>query len=504
MVAVSAAAAASVAVAAPMFGSPLIGRSRSVVAAGVTLIMGAQRFAASAGLLADVSDAHRHTLGALKWASGDLSTAPFTCPHSDPDDYAPPLPPLWAMQPPAAPPSPEGTCGLLFWMLVGLAIVVFTTLALHLLVHNLWKRKVNRKRAADRYQSAALTSIPLGSRTDPDLSAAEHVAQHVARASPRVARAADDGDRFPAASRRSTSGGVVSKRLPEGQARFRPYPSAFVFPGLQLVIISLFLTGLVQQAFFILSSADGTFCVTNFCPCYVLAYIAVAIAIAYVLLAVALLAIFNCSHRSQTWRPILPVPTPSLVDDPLYRALSKLRSRMHWHDPVVMRWRGTFVRPEAGIVEPARTDRLLRRPYSLWRGNASDSVDAHGFSLMARARGTTSASASFEVSILTAQIAVGALNGLGAGLGPSAGDAAILAQMLAILWIQALTSLWLLCTSPTADRCIAMVIGTQFALEGAQTMLLLIHRYCTYACRGTARIHVEVLHVCMLRCCTYA
>ena len=411
------------------------------MASGLTVIMGAQRFGASAGLLAEVSDAHRHALSAVKWASGDVHTTPFTCSPSDPDDDdMPPLPPPWTMWPPAAPPSPQRTCDLLFWMLVALAIAVFTTMVLHLIVHNSWKRRVNRKWY--QYHSAAPMSAWLSPMGD-----ADH-------------------DPFRAAP-----------HLQERHVRFIPYPSAFVFPGLQLVVISLFLTGLVQQALFILSSANGTFCLTSSCPCYVLAYIAVAIAIAYILLAVALLSLLNRSYRGKTWRPTIPVGKASMVDDPLFRALSNLRARMRWHDPVLMRIRGTFVRPEAETAEPARTERLLRRPYALGRANASDSLDAYGFSLMFRARGTTSGAASFEVSILTAQIAVGALNGLGAGLRPAAGSTGAMAQMLAVLAVQALASLWVSCTRPTADRCIAMVIGTQFALEGTQTALLLIYTF---------------------------
>ena len=82
------------------------------------------------------------------------------------------------------------------------------------------------------------------------------------------------------------------------------------------------------------------------------------------------------------------------------------------------RTRGKFAKPKDDAVEPARTERILSQPWALLKPTAGDSLDAYGFSLMARAGGFIWYATSFEVTILSTQIVVGVLNGLGAALQP--------------------------------------------------------------------------------------
>ena len=303
-------------------------------------------------------------------------------------------------------------------------------------------------------------------------------------------------------------GGASSSNQDQNQSQkipsFVPYPAGLVFPGLQLIIVSVFLAGVAGNAVTVLASTEATSCESVVCSCQVLANIALLITLAYMLLAIRMLLRFNIHYRAATWRSSESVARPSMVKDPFMRALSKLRTRIyclrrlvgHRSEAAVDRSRGKFVRPRDEILEPTRTERLLARPYALFQHNASDVMDAYGFALMARASGTSSASTSFEVALLSAQLLISMLNGLGVGYQLQPSSPAALIQVAAILAVQLSFSLWVFCVSASNDRLTTLSTGIQFGLEAWQTTLLLLHTLFLHPELETASFAFAVASLC--------
>ena len=438
-VSAAAAVALSATTSAASFGSALFAAATGQVASAartnnaallagtMSVIMGAQRFAASASLPANVSTGYRGALSALDWSFGSPHTdsncsAGTLSPLPPPPAQFPPPILAWPPSAPPPPPPPPGVlrslsnCESLSWTMLALAIAMGVVGALQAAVHAAWRRRLKRRH---QYH------------------------------------------------------------------RFLPYPSAFVFPGLLLVVTSVLLTGIVQNAVTVLASGEANAAcggAGRWCMCKVLAAIALAIAAAYILLTVVVLSLFNYKYRAVTWQPIKPSRKPSNVEDPLFRLLSNIRARicscrLNEERVVLDRHRGEFTRPPKETTESERTERLLARPLALVRSNASDTLDAYGYSMMARAGGSTGASTSFELSVIIAQLLVAMLNGLSAGLQPTAGSDWAIVLLVGILSVQSVVSLWILCRSSSADRLMTGLVGSQFALEAGQTTLLLIHTY---------------------------
>ena len=409
------------------------------VASAMAIVMGAQRFAASSGVSADASPAYQSAVGATAWASGDFrAKADSNCGVAeividgdidDVDDEDPTIDPtvsgststpldsthldILDLLIPAA-----SVCDSLARIMLVAAIAMVITLLLHALVLQLWKRTVNHRwYLLRRWRLVALRPV-----------------------------------------------------------RFIPFPSIFVFPGLQLIIFSVFLTGLAQRAMTIVTatSCSGDTCVA----CLSLAWTALAMIAVFFAVAIRLLIMFNIRYRSATWRLTQRAASSQAVNDPIFRMLSMLCSLRHRlvvdlegpkserGDVVIQRFHGKFERADADLREPARTERLLAAPCSFSRRVTSDAVDAYGYSLLARASGSSSRTASFELIVLGAQVTVGLINGIG--------SAEAKTRMVAVLIVQACSALWILLTLPSADRMQAVVVGMQFCLESCQTAFLLV------------------------------
>ena len=89
------------------------------------------------------------------------------------------------------------------------------------------------------------------------------------------------------------------------------------------------------------------------------------------------------------------------------------------------------MRPAIEVQEPSRTERLLSQPAALIRSNASDSLDAIGFALMARSGGQSLFALLFEYIVLASQVVIAVLSGAGEGLVP--GSSAANAQLVTVL-----------------------------------------------------------------------
>jgi hypothetical protein len=254
--------------------------------------------------------------------------------------------------------------------------------------------------------------------------------------------------------------------------RFVPFPSLFVFPGLAVVGMSIFITAITSKSTALLMSDDGFACGSG---CRSLAWVGLGIVATYQAFGCIMIYRFNTSFRASAWKPAAPVDSPDKVVDPLYRLLSKMRAKLGGKFSHMDRTRGKFAKPKEDVKEPGRTERILAHPWSISKRRASDSLDAYGFALMARAGGFTWHATSFEFTILGVQTLVGVANGIGSTLEP--GSNAAVAQISLVLALQAVHSIWVFVSKPSVDRIMNMLVGTQFALEACQTAMLLLVVY---------------------------
>lgn len=250
----------------------------------------------------------------------------------------------------------------------------------------------------------------------------------------------------------------------------RSQPSLFVFPGLLMVGVSIFLTGLVSKSVSLLVS-DGSECWQCDLKCKAFAALVFVICILYEALSFAALLSFNLKFRVATWKAaaLTPVDDPTKVADPLCRLLAKIQFRLTGKFSGWGRSRGKFVKPKEWTQEPKRTERLLSHPLTFHKGNAADTLDAYGFALMARAGGHHRYATSLEFTVLGAQLVISVLNSIGKSLEP--GSKAAIAQISVVLSVQAAHSLWVLVTKPSMDRIVNSLVGIQFLLEALQASL---------------------------------
>lgn len=100
------------------------------------------------------------------------------------------------------------------------------------------------------------------------------------------------------------------------------------------------------------------------------AYVVLGLIALYLVTAFAMLLHFECSgHRYKTWEEAEEPKATYYVEDPLYRAISRMRLRIFPKGRkfnIMDRPRGGFNRPEADTEEPARTERLLNGPLLLY------------------------------------------------------------------------------------------------------------------------------------------
>ena len=99
---------------------------------------------------------------------------------------------------------------------------------------------------------------------------------------------------------------------------FRALPSAFVFPGLQLIVLTVFLTGMTVNAVTVIASGQSRQCEGEVCKCRLYAYTALALSAIYLVVASTVLVWFNNGHSTATWQPAAPVASPEAVEDPIF------------------------------------------------------------------------------------------------------------------------------------------------------------------------------------------
>jgi len=254
------------------------------------------------------------------------------------------------------------------------------------------------------------------------------------------------------------------------KAKFRPLPGAFVFPSLFMLAANFFLTRLIFSSVFIVAYNGPDQCGAE---CKVPALALLTLISLYLMTALALLLHFSFTYRKQAWQPAIPADTPNGVEDPMYRLISRIRVRICRSGrkfTIMDRSRGEWVHDDDEVVEPDRTERLLARPFHIFRSKGSDALDALRLTWFPRASGNSFVGVSYDLLALTVQLTVAALNGYGQTLNPQ--DSKAPAVILTVLTAQFSAALYIFSLGPSADRIDNALTGCQFFVEGCQTLTL--------------------------------
>ena len=133
---------------------------------------------------------------------------------------------------------------------------------------------------------------------------------------------------------------------------------------------------------------------------------------------------------------------------------------------------GGYVMPPSDAIEPDRTERLLARPFQLWRSNAADAFQSREGFFMFRVNGGTFVGRWYRVLAVLANMVFGLLSGLQPLL--SAGSTESLVQTGIVLGLQTIMAILCCRFKPDADRIISTFAATQFVFEASSTAAVLV------------------------------
>lgn len=352
--------------------------------------------------------------GSLGWAGGDLGMV------SEPDPQEPAAGRRHLAQ---ASPRPKALTGLLS-KLTSLGIVMSIALVLQASVHFYWKYRANKK----FYERRAHVESGKTIKSLADLAKAAKI-------------------------------------------EFRKYPILFVFPSVFLIVFKLFVTGLVKDSATLLATPASA-CDAS---CKTIAGLTMAAAALFVGLGWFVLTDFNVRYRKAQWKPAGTPASANKVDDPFYRGISLLRARLFGFgkdDPrsIINRSQGKYGKPPNDVAEPARTERYIAHPVTFYKRKAGDILEAYQFAYFPLGGGTTSMAIYFNTLIMTLQLGLGILCGIGS-TGVLVGSWAK-AQVQIIFSVQFFIFAYVWCLFPAHDRGDNLMFCLQFALEGTNTAVL--------------------------------
>ena len=370
------------------------------------------------------------------------------------------------------------------------SIAVPAVLALHALAYLLWRRLFNKRWYAEQSVRRRCSCGPDGSKSRPSVTPSPPPSPPISPPPPAAALSGTQdvhmrGKKAPIAGKSAriapdTPDGSPAPKPPPQRARnrkpatFRPIPGALVFPSAFFLIGNFLVTGLTSSSAALL--AGGGDCGMR---CQWPA-IVVLFAVGAYLALLGAIAIHFARRFSKTWEPVPPMDNPADVADPLYRLVSNIRVRILGRRErcgkltarVIGRAQGEFVKDEDSMAEPARTERILVSPFAIFRTHSADAIDVHTLVLLNRGSGPRMYGVLYDYILLLAQLLLAFTQGLGAGI--SAGSASANAQISLVLTIQWGVMLYILLTVPSADRIENLASGSQFGIEGAVTLLLLV------------------------------
>lgn len=344
-------AAAIAAAVAGAVGGAVVGGGGGGVGGVFPLLMGAQRLDLTTGLVVPKSDIQTGVADGLGWTGGDWGL--ITDPPTDQTGRR-----LQGVET-----RPKALTAL-YSKLTSIGIAMGICVLLQTLVHLHWKHRGNRAYYARR-------------KLVRDVHAAEG-----------LAKAGTDS------------------------VAYKKYPIVFVFPSVFLIVFKLFVTGLTNESVTLLVTAECNV------ACKGLASVTLAWGLAYVGWGWFVLTDFNLQWARDQWKPAEKPLAVHKVDDPLYRGISVLRAKLFRFQPddpraILDRPQGKFGKVAAQAKEPERTERQLAKPLQLRKTNATDFLEAYQFPYMPLAGGTSRVSVYFNHLIMTCQLVMSVLSGLG-------------------------------------------------------------------------------------------
>jgi len=137
------------------------------------------------------------------------------------------------------------------------------------------------------------------------------------------------------------------------------------------------------------------------------------------------------------------------------------------------------------MEEPARTERILARPFAWHREKPADQLLQRAGSVLFRVNGGSCLGVSFRLIVIGFNLLVGIL----AGLKPliAAGSVASLAQCAAIFSMQIGLAILCFAIAPDADRFFSALAAAQFFAEGLSNLLLFLAGFVS----GEAKLQLQ-------------
>lgn len=266
------------------------------------------------------------------------------------------------------------------------------------------------------------------------------------------------------------------------KAKHVPWPSLLVFPGLFTLVINFFALNLMSSAVSVLATAPS--CCGLLCTWPAL--LVIGGLLAYLVLSYAMCLHYDVRFRKAAWKAEELPEGVRYIEDPILRLFGRLRlalafayrrlrrgaeTRQNLESLVKLkdRSKGEFVRQ---VVEPARTHRLLSRPFRCFQSEPEDALDALRLVWMSRATGKSFHGIFYDIFMFTAMMAISSLNGLAPAL--QSDTAGAMTQAVFILVLQWLFVVYMFFLRPSVDRLDNAMITLQFAFEGAQTLLRIL------------------------------
>jgi hypothetical protein len=168
--------------------------------------------------------------------------------------------------------------------------------------------------------------------------------------------------KFYHALAQETATGVPCKQLP----KFRPLPSSLVYPRFEIMLATIFATGLMEAAANVLGTAVAEYDLSI--GLMITALVVVSLVFLFLVRQAFLVSHFSKHHAKTMWQPAETIESYREMDDPMLRFLYRTTCclpRCLRLKPV-MRFKGEWAPPESATEEPGRTERALAR--SEWFG----------------------------------------------------------------------------------------------------------------------------------------
>lgn len=312
----------------------------------------------------------------------------------------------------------------------------------------------------------------------------------------------------------STPAGAVGEQDAVELPNFRPILSIFVFPNLPLLGVWIFTAGLTSRAVSLLAfeitlcsaalpdppaapappgapplastawlapapldETSGGAARSVLSPSCSVKYAALAVAVLLMtvgalILGLCMLVHFYRRHVADghpSWKNAARAPNWKLVQDPLFKLSARVQSAFPVgccakgaKHPLQRKTGGWQTDPE-DTVEPARTERILARPFTVFWSKSSDGIDSMSLGLFIKVRGNSFLGLLFSWMIFAVQMVLGTLVGLAPYLGGGATGARIV--MLTTFGIKSLWAVQQFLLSPCACLLSNLVLTMQLTTE---------------------------------------